>query len=108
MTRRLTRAQDGTPRGPGAHRSPSLGNFSPRTPGLVHRRHGDAEQWGIAAFAGRSAGVTAELAEQENLYTLIVQKPEGNEYQVVSAISATHAGTDVEQLLAYFASSWPS
>lgn len=104
MTRRLTRAQDGRPAAPVRIVHLGLGNFFRAHQAWYTDVAGDAEQWGIAAFAGRSAGVTAELAEQENLYTLIVQKPEGNEYQVVSAISATHAGTDVEQLLAYFAS----
>ncbi len=64
----------------------------------------DAGDWGIAAFTGRSLGVVPAMQEQDNLYTLVVQNPEGNEYQVISSLSATHSGTDVQQLLDYFLS----
>ena len=61
----------------------------------------DAAQWGIAAFTGRSVAMAQAMAEQDGLYELIVQNPEGNEYEVISAISATHSGSDVARFVEY-------
>jgi hypothetical protein len=35
------------------------------------------------------------MTAQDGLYELIVQNPDGNEYEVISSISATHSGSDV-------------
>lgn len=79
-----------------------MGNFFRAHQAMYTDRAPDAADWGIAAFTGRSLGIVPAMQEQDNLYTLVVQNPDGNEYQVISALSATHSGTDVEQLLAYF------
>ncbi len=55
----------------------------------------DAGSWGIAAFAGRSAGLAERLAAQDGLYTLLVQGPVGQRCSVVSSLSRTHPGADV-------------
>lgn len=80
-----------------------LGNFFRAHQAWYTDRAADAEQWGIAAFSGRSAGIGSELSRQDNLYTLVSVGPERNEYRVVSSIAATHTGTDVDALLAYLA-----
>ncbi len=80
-----------------------LGNFFRAHQAWYTDRASDADQWGIAAFSGRSLGVTAELGRQENLYTLVSVGPEHNDYRVISSIAATHSGTDVDALLSYLA-----
>jgi fructuronate reductase len=79
-----------------------LGNFFRAHQAWYTDRAADADQWGIAAFAGRSMGIGAELQRQDNLYTLVSVGPQGNEYRVISSLAATHSGSDVAGLLAYF------
>ena len=80
-----------------------LGNFFRAHQAWYTDRATDADSWGIAAFSGRSVGIGAELARQENLYTLVSVGPERNEYRVISSIAAAHSGTDVDALLSYLA-----
>ncbi len=63
----------------------------------------DAEQWGIAAFSGRSRGLADRLAAQDGLYTLIVRGPQTDEMTVQTAVAAAHAGTDLADWRDYFA-----
>ncbi len=79
-----------------------LGNFFRAHQAWYTDRADDADQWGIAAFAGRSMGIAAELQRQDNLYTLVSVGPQGNEYRVIKSLAATHTGTDIAALLAYF------
>lgn len=79
-----------------------LGNFFRAHQAWYTDRAADADQWGIAAFAGRSMGIGAELQRQDNLYTLVSVGPQGNEYRVISSLAATHTGTDVAALSGYF------
>jgi fructuronate reductase len=66
--------------------------------GAFHRAHQawytsrtDIEnQWGIAAFTGRSPEAAEKLNSQDNLYTLIERGPEGDSFEVISSISATY------------------
>lgn len=104
MARRLTRAQDGRPIAPVRIVHLGLGNFFRAHQAWYTETASDAGQWGIAAFTGRTRGVAADMAEQEGLYTLVVQGAEGNEYQVISSISETHPGHDVDTLLDFFRS----
>ena len=104
MARRLSRAQDGRPAAPVRIVHLGLGNFFRAHQAMYTDRAPDAADWGIAAFTGRSLGIVPEMQKQDNLFTLVVQNPEGNDYQVISSLSATHSGTDVEQLLEYFRS----
>ena len=104
MARRLNRAQDGRPAAPVRIVHLGMGNFFRAHQAMYTDRAPDAAEWGIAAFTGRSLGIVPAMQEQDNLYTLVVQNPEGNDYQVISSLSATHSGTDVAQLLDYFRS----
>jgi fructuronate reductase len=60
----------------------------------------DADEWGIAAFTGRSSERADVLVPQEGLYTLIVRHPGGDEATVISSISAALPGADVEAFVA--------
>ncbi|WP_246227207.1 mannitol dehydrogenase family protein [Propioniciclava coleopterorum] len=102
MTRRLTRAQDGRPAAPVRIVHLGLGNFFRAHEAMYTEKAPDAAQWGIAAFTGRSVAMAEAMAEQDGLYELIVQNPEGNDYEVISAISATHSGSDVARFVEYF------
>lgn len=104
MARRLTRSQDGRPAAPVKIVHVGLGNFFRAHQAWYTETAADADQWGIAAFTGRSLGVAADMQEQEGLYTLVIQGAQGNEYQVISSVVATHSGGDVQSLLGYFAS----
>ncbi|ANS80605.1 D-mannonate oxidoreductase [Serinicoccus hydrothermalis] len=53
------------------------------------------EQWGIAAFSGRSTAVAEQLKEQDGLYTLLVDGPQGPEAEVVESLVAAYPGTDL-------------
>lgn len=103
MARRLTRPSDGRPTPPVRLVHLGLGNFFRAHQAWYTDQADDAVQWGIAAFAGRSPGIAAELQRQSNLYTLVTVGADRNEYQVVSSLAATHGGTDVAALLGYLA-----
>ena len=102
MARRLSRGGDTRPTPPIRIVHLGLGNFFRAHQAWYTDRASDADQWGIAAFAGRSMGIAAELQRQDNLYTLVTVGPERNEYRVISSLAATHTGTDIATLLAYF------
>ena len=53
------------------------------------------EQWGIAAFTGRSGGVAEQLAAQEGLYTLVVDGADGPQAEVVESVVEAWPGTDL-------------
>lgn len=80
-----------------------LGNFF-RAHTAVYTAHAtDAADWGIAAFTGRSSAMATTLEDQGGLYTVVVQKPEGNTYEVIDVVSAALPGPDVAALLEFFA-----
>ena len=105
MARRLSRSQDGRPTPPVRIVHLGLGNFFRAHQAWYTDRAPDADQWGIAAFSGRSRGIARQLQRQENLYTLVTVGPQGNEYRVISSLAATHTGTDIAALLGYFTDS---
>lgn len=102
MARRLSRSTDGRPAPPVRIVHLGLGNFFRAHQAWYTDRAPDADEWGIAAFGGRSAGVGPELQRQDGLYTLVTVGPTANDYQVVSSVVATHNGSDVAALLGYF------
>jgi fructuronate reductase len=53
------------------------------------------EQWGIAAFSGRSHELVDQLQAQGLLYTLLVAEPDGPRPQVIDTLSAAHPGEDL-------------
>jgi fructuronate reductase len=79
--------------------------------GAFHRAHqawwtGEVSRddpWGIAAFTGRSATAATVLAEQDGLFTLLVRAAEGDQAQVVSAISRAVDGAGIDAFTACLA-----
>ncbi len=79
--------------------------------GAFHRSHqawytahaADSDQWGIAAFTGRSAQAAQVLSSQEGLYTLTTRGPEHDAVEVIPSIVETHHGGDVATLCALMA-----
>jgi fructuronate reductase len=63
----------------------------------------DAEQWGIAAFTGRSRRLADLLSAQDGRYTLIVRGPAGDEMTVQHAVVAAHPGSDSASWCNYLA-----
>jgi len=63
----------------------------------------DAQEWGIAAFTGRSTGLADALTAQEGLYTLIVRAADGDAGRVIGSVGAAHPGSDRDAWLAYLA-----
>lgn len=100
----LSRPQQGRPEAPVRMVHLGLGNFFRAHQAWFTEHSQDAAQWGYAAFTGRSAAVAEALAEQEGLYTLLVREAEGDRPEVVSSLSAVHAGSDLAALRGYFAS----
>jgi fructuronate reductase len=61
------------------------------------------DPWGVAAFTGRSAAAATVLAEQDGLFTLLVRAADGDQAQVVSAISRAVDGADTDAFTACLA-----
>lgn len=85
MIQRL--ARDGQPR-PIRIAHLGTGNFFRAHQAWYTEHAPDAEDWGIAAFAGRSGGIVDELATQDGLYTLLVRAADGDRPEIISALSA--------------------
>lgn len=100
--RHLSRELDGRPASPVRIVHLGLGNFF-RAHAAWYTEHApDADEWGIAAFTGRSPAAAESLGAQDGLYTLLVRGPGDPQPEVVSSLSAVHAGADLEALRAYF------
>jgi fructuronate reductase len=63
----------------------------------------DADQWGIAAFTGRSGALADQLSAQDGRYTLVVRGAERDDMTVQTAVSAAHRGTDLDAWCGYLA-----
>jgi fructuronate reductase len=72
-----------------------LGAFSRSHLAWYTAHAGDSEQWGIAAYTGRSAGLAEDLTAQDGLYTLVVRSPAGDEAERIGSIVRAHPGTDI-------------
>lgn len=81
-----------------------LGNFFRAHTAMYTAHAADADQWGIAAFTGRSFQTAETLNAQDDLYTLVVKNPEGNAYEVINSVSVALPGPDVAALCDLFAS----
>ncbi len=81
-----------------------LGNFFRAHQAWYTEHAPDAARWGIAAFAGRAAGITTELNAQDGLFTLLVRGRDGDEPEVISSLSAIHSGADLAAWRGYLAS----
>ena len=75
--------------------------------GVFHRAHQawytahavDGEDWGIAAYTGRSPDAARALSAQDGLYTLIERGPRADRAEIVDAISVAVDGSDVGHLI---------
>ena len=81
-----------------------LGNFFRAHQAWYTDRAPDADEWGIAAFTGRSSAQAENLTAQDGLYTLITQAPDGNRFEVLGSLSRAHAAADHASWLGYLAS----
>jgi len=100
----LSRARHGRPAAPVRIVHLGVGNFFRAHQAWYTEHAPDAAEWGIAAFTGRSAAVADELRPQDGLYTLITRGPVGDEFEVISSLSAVHAAEEHAALLGYFRS----
>ena len=71
-----------------------LGQFFRAHQAWYTDRAPDGGEWGYAAFTGRSAGVVDDLRAQDGLYTLVTRAPDGDDFDVVSSLSAVYAAAD--------------
>ena len=92
--RRLSRIHDGRAAAPVRIVHLGLGNFFRAHQAWYTDQASDADQWGIAAFAGRS-GPPEGLVDQDGLYTLLLRDPSGDEPIVVSSISSAQGSVDL-------------
>lgn len=81
-----------------------LGNFFRAHQAWYTEATPDADEWGVAAFTGRSAALADALTAQDGLYTLITRGPDGDVAQVIGSLSETHAASDVPGWLGALAS----
>jgi fructuronate reductase len=94
-TQRLSRSVAGRPAAPVAAAHLGLGNFFRAHQAVYTDLAPDAEEWGIAAFAGRSRHLADRMAAQDGLYTLVERAPTGTTCSVISSVSQARAGSDV-------------
>lgn len=80
-----------------------IGNFTRAHQAWYTEHAHDADQWGIAAFTGRSPHIAETLRPSEGLYQLCVADPEGDRVEVVGCLSAVHAADELEAWRGYFA-----
>ena len=81
-----------------------LGNFFRAHQAWYTDRAPDADDWGIAAFTGRSGAPAETLTAQDGLYTLITQAADGDRFEVLGSLSRAHAAADHASWLGYLAS----
>lgn len=75
--------------------------------GAFHRAHqawytdvaDEANEWGIAAFTGRSPVAAEELRTQDGLYSLLVRSPQDDDIRIIDSISEAIDGARVDRLI---------
>ncbi|WP_243076364.1 mannitol dehydrogenase family protein [Microbacterium sp. SS28] len=75
--------------------------------GAFHRSHqawytaraSDADEWGIAAFTGRSNAASDLLEAQDCVYTVIERSADGDRFRTVETIVEAHPGDDIGSFL---------
>ena len=105
LNRRNLAARTGTASEPAPVRIAHLGL------GAFHRAHqawytdvaDEANEWGIAAFTGRSPQAAEEIAAQDGLYSLLERSVEGDSATVIDAISEAVDGARVDRLVEHVA-----
>jgi fructuronate reductase len=81
-----------------------LGNFFRAHQAVYTELAPDADEWGIAAFTGRSRELADAMTAQEGLYTLVIQDSGGDRCEVISSVSEAVAGTDHDAWLRHLCS----
>ncbi len=81
-----------------------LGNFFRAHQAWYTEHAFDADDWGYAAFAGRSADLADRLAAQDSLYTLLERGSQRDSAEVIASVSEVHPGADHAGWLACVAS----
>ena len=76
-----------------------LGNFFRAHQAWYTDHAPDAADWRIAAFTGRSRGLTDALADQEGLYTLVTRAADRDRFELVASLGSVHAAQDEEAWL---------
>jgi fructuronate reductase len=71
-----------------------LGNFFRAHQAWYTHCAPDAEEWGIAAFTGRSARLSDALTAQDGLYTLVTRAGDGDRFDVIGSLARAHAAAD--------------
>ena len=80
--------------------------------GAFHRAHqawytahaGNADEWGIAAFTGRSPATAEVLSRQDGLYTVIERSSAADRYEILPSLVEARDGADISRLAEKFAS----
>jgi len=80
--------------------------------GAFHRAHqawytahaGNAHEWGIVAFTGRSPAIADVLSGQDGLYTVIERSPTADRHEVVTSLVEAQDGANMSRLAVLFAS----
>jgi fructuronate reductase len=75
--------------------------------GAFHRAHqawytahaGNAREWGIVAFTGRSAAMAEVLSRQDGLYTVIERSPAADRHEIVASLAEAHDGANISRLV---------
>ena len=77
-----------------------LGAFSRSHTAWYTARALDADEWGIAAYTGRSPDLAVALAGQDGVYTLVERSAGGDRHEVIESVVRAHPGNDTAALLA--------
>lgn len=104
MSNKISRLANGRPAAPVKIVHLGIGNFTRAHQIWYTEKAADAAEWGVAAFTGRSPKMADTLNAQDGVYTLMIRQAAGDEYEVISAISAAHAADDEAALIEYFKS----
>lgn len=95
------------PAAPVRHVHLGLGNFFRAHQAWFTSHAPDADEWGIAAFTGRSDAhsdaLAASLNAQDGLYTLVVRHADGDQHEVVTSLSHVHTASEHDAWLGYLA-----
>jgi len=80
--------------------------------GAFHRAHqawytahaGNAREWGIVAFTGRSAVMAEVLSRQDGLYTVIERGSAADRHEIVTCLAEARDGASISRLVKPFTS----
>jgi len=92
---RLSRAAAGVPTPPERIVHLGLGAFHRAHQAWFTAHAADADEWGIAAFTGRSRDLVDRLGPQDGLYTLVERAADGDRFELIPSIVRVEAGDDV-------------